>query len=548
MGEGAAGMPAREIGRRSTLKGALSVGLASSGLGGCYRPCPPFGQWNNAVGTQSATPALIMFPTSAAELVGIVGQAELAKKRVRMTGSGHSFSDIALSDDYLLLPSRLDALLELDRDKLKPAFANDPRLVRTQCGITIRKLNADLDQRGLALENLGGYDGQTIAGVAMTATHGSGLHYGPIASQVVSLQLVTTGGKVLQLEPTDGMTDPKKFSGRLDEDPRIQVSLVQKDDWFDAAVVSMGCMGVVYSMVLRAVTKYWIRERRSIVPWSELAKPDGVIDRLVAGKKLNAQGPDPDHYEIYVNPYPTRRNGAAADHTCIYTERYRLDSPPTPTADSAKRGKGGTGHLLANPIARHLAEDSLRTFLDAARGDTLHDFHDSLLEYLEDDDYTDLSYKVFNLGDANRFRAYGIEMAFALEQTVAATERLFQLAAWNEAQKRNHGVPVSLRFVAPSRSPAAMQQGRATCMMEIGMLVGQFRAGDLLQSYETTFMREFGARPHWGLDLGILKSEAEVARLYPAWPAWKTVYAQLNDKGTFDGRVTDRLGISMGKR
>ena len=56
-------------------------------------------------------------------------------------------------------------------------------------------------------------------------------------------------------------------------------------------------------------------------------------------------------------------------------------------------------------------------------------------------------------------------------------------------------------------------------------------------------MRDFGARPHCGLDLGILKSEAEVARLYPAWPAWKAVYKELNASGAFDGRVTDRLGI-----
>jgi hypothetical protein len=308
-------------------------------------------------------------------------------------------------------------------------------------------------------------------------------------------------------------------------------------------------MGVVYSVVLRTVSQYWIREKRTLTLWSELARPDGVIDRLVAGKKLAPEGePDPDHYEIYVNPYPTRRSGGAADHTCIYTQRWRLEERPTITPDGAQRGKVGTGHLLANPVARHLAEDALRSFLDGANGDLLHEFHDGLLEYLEDDDYTDQSYKVFNLGDANQFRVYGIEMAFAIEQTVAATERLFTLAAWNESLDRHHTVPVSLRFVAPSRSPAAMQHGRRTCMMEIGMLVGQRGAGALLESYETAFIREFGARPHWGLDLSVLKGEADVARLYPGWPAWKRAYAELNPKGTFDGRITDRLGISIKKR
>src|SRR5204863_111709 len=109
-------------------QGALASGvggIVSSSLGGCYRSCPPFGQWNNSVGNESARPSLVMFPTSAGELVGIVAQAEAAKKRVRMTGSGHSFSDVALTDDYLLLPSRLDAMLELDRNKLKAGAASD---------------------------------------------------------------------------------------------------------------------------------------------------------------------------------------------------------------------------------------------------------------------------------------------------------------------------------------------------------------------------------------------------------------------------------------
>src|SRR5947209_14737660 len=118
-----------KIGRREWMSGALSlVGLAS-GDAGCVRSCPVLGQWNNAVGTESVRPSLLMFPSEAGEIVGIVQQAEKARKRVRMTGSGHSFSDIALNDDYLLLPSRLDAPLAIDRARLRPAYANDIRLV-----------------------------------------------------------------------------------------------------------------------------------------------------------------------------------------------------------------------------------------------------------------------------------------------------------------------------------------------------------------------------------------------------------------------------------
>src|SRR5258708_978104 len=196
--------PKRAFDRRAMLSGAASAGfggLASSLLTGCPASCPPFGQWNNAVATESTHPSLIMFPTSAEELAGVVNQAESAKKRVRMTGSGHSFSDIALTDDFLLLSNRLDSVLALDRNRLKAPHASDPHLVRVEAGITIRKLNTELDQRGLALDNLGGVHARNIRAVCMTATHGSGLAYGPIASQVVSLQLVSTGGKVIQIEP-----------------------------------------------------------------------------------------------------------------------------------------------------------------------------------------------------------------------------------------------------------------------------------------------------------------------------------------------------------
>src|SRR5690349_1659069 len=95
--------------RRDVLR--FGVGAGSLALcDACARPaaCPPIGQWSNAVGTESVRPSLLFFPAGAAEIVAIVRQAEAAGRRIRMTGSGHSCSDVALGDDYLLLPERLD--------------------------------------------------------------------------------------------------------------------------------------------------------------------------------------------------------------------------------------------------------------------------------------------------------------------------------------------------------------------------------------------------------------------------------------------------------
>ena len=62
------------------------------------------------------------------------------------------------------------------------------------------------------------------------------------------------------------------------------------------------------------------------------------------------------------------------------------------------------------------------------------------------------------------------------------------------------------------------------------------------------FMSEFGARPHWGLDMNILQSFDSVRRLYPKADLWLEKFKQMNAKGTFDGNLTDRLGISIVKR
>lgn len=50
-----------------------------------------------------------------------------------------------------------------------------------------------------------------------------------------------------------------------------------------------------------------------------------------------------------------------------------------------------------------------------------------------------------------------------------------------------------------------------------------------------------------GLDLNSLTSEAQARSLYPKWDLWKSQYRRFNG-GIFDGKVTDRLGISVRPR
>ncbi|HWP05844.1 MAG TPA: FAD-binding protein [Polyangiaceae bacterium] len=528
------------VDRRDFL--TLAAAGALGGCGGqpllaCPEPRAP-GIWNNAVDSiTDVRPELLAYPSSATTVIELVKAAESQKQRVRMTGSGHSFSDVAVTDEVLLLPNRLSLPLELDRGTLKAVYAGDSHLVRVQGGMTVRALNTWLDAKGLALTNLGGYDGQTITGVAMTATHGSGLGYGPIAAQIASLELVTTGGAVRQIEPSDGITDPAKFTGRLKEDATVPVTLVQDDDEFNAVSVSMGSMGVVTAVVLRTVDKFWLREERTLHRWSDLAKPGGYVDTLV--HRPGGAG-YPDHVEIYVNPYADEEG----EHLCLLTRRYRSSQAPAPTEDSKLRG--AFGDLAFDPQARELAQDFLRRTLNNAKRDDLEGLLSGSLGALADANYTAPSYKVFNLGGLNLFRVYGIELAFPVTDTLRVAQAVFEQAKREYAAGRHHSAPFSLRFVKASSSYLAMQHGRDTAMLEIGVLVEAHGSGTLLRDYEQLFIEKFAARPHWGLDMSYLQSWSEIERLYgQSAQDWQRVYRRLNSAGTFDGHLTDRLGISM---
>jgi len=169
--------------------------------------------WKNHTGNQSCRPRAIVSPGSLDELVELVRRAEREGTTVRAVGAGHSWSDVALTDGYLVLPDNLSGLRPLDDGTLR-SDAGGGRLVRVLGGTHLYTLNAELHAAGLALPNMGGYDAQTISGVVSTSTHGSGLRWGPFPDLVRSLDLVVSGGEVVRVEPPDGPTDPAPFAAK----------------------------------------------------------------------------------------------------------------------------------------------------------------------------------------------------------------------------------------------------------------------------------------------------------------------------------------------
>jgi hypothetical protein len=513
------------------MRRVLLLLAAATGLGAT---CGTY-SWHNFSKTQQVEPEYMAAPRSVDELVQGVQLAIENGKRIRMTGSGHSHSNVAITNEVLLTSRGLKSPLTLDRARLKDPNAFG--LVRVQSGITLRELNTYLDTQNLALDNMGGYDAQTIVGAAMTGTHGSGLGYGPIASQIVSLQIVGEGGVLYQVEPTNGITDPVGFPGTQEESASIPVTLIQDDDVFNAMTVSLGSMGIVYAVVLQTDRKFWIDERRTLMKWSEVSQPGGVLDRIIAGQPIDDSVHPAEHYELQYNPYPV-----FGDRSLLLTTRTRHYTRPT--SGDTVRGKPLTEPLQGIVVGTSFVIAAIVNALPATVPPLIETALDAQIDL---NGYVNDSYKVFNIGKVNETKAIAVEIFVELADTRAAIERSFEIADELRAQGLMHSAPGSIRFVKASDPMISMSQGRASTVIELIVLQDVNRHQDLLRHYEQTLMEEFGGRLHWGLDLDVLQGDAWPRAVYPRWDEWLAVYRRFNH-GTFDGAVTDRLGISVRPR
>jgi len=480
-------------------------------------------EWSNCIGNQKAFPLNIFRPTTLPEVIGIVQRAENENRKVRAVGSGHSFSDIALTDDFLIDTHGLKEVLPLDTDTLK-AGTQTSTLVEVECGITIADVNDRLDEMGLALINMGAHTAQTVVGALSTSTHGSGIELGSAASFVKSIVVVASEGKVYRIEPADGITDPEKFKSK-----HSYIELRQDDDWFKSVVIGLGCMGVVYSVTIKVREKYWLSESRTVSKWS-VVKAD-----LLNGDVLKKNR----HYEVLVNPY--KLNG---DHTCLVTARHEISKPDKPSPERSNRSPLSVGFaFLPRPLIKLFGKvESLK--LRLIPGSAPRTIENSI-EALEDEVYEAKSYQVLDIGAPNYIDAYSSELALSADDHsyIAAAEKIIELAERNRATKKiYHTVPFSLRFVAKHDLYLSMMYGRDTCMIEVPMIDPTNGGMEILRDIEGALI-ELGARPHWGQVHYLAGGIGLIKEMYPMLDKWLAVRRVLNSRGTFNNAFSQRCGF-----
>ena len=475
--------------------------------------------WKNHLGNQSIDPLRIYEPESIEQVAVIVQEAEKEKVTVRAVGSGHSWSDVALTTGFVMKTSQLARVPAPEPDFIRPTW-EARHLVRAEAGIRIKELNAYLDRSGLALSNMGGFDHQTLAGVISTSTHGSGITFGPLNDFVRSLDLVASGGRVYRIERADGPTDRRAYEAHHG----TRRTLVQDDHWFDAVCVGMGCMGIVCTAMLEVEAKYFLREVRQFHTWEK------VREDLESGEVLRTNR----HYEVLFSPYKRKH-----EYPCLVTTRNYTENPRHKWF--TKRTRNWLVELVsAFPLTPHLINLAV---------DIRPNWSPFLLEKairaLVKDEYDEVSYKVLNIGAANFLPAYSCEIGIPMDgRHIEAVDRIIKVAA----EHRHIGdvyqsSPISFRFVRASPAYMSMMNGADTMMIELIQASRSYGGYELLAAYEEA-LYPLAGRPHWGQVNTLTGSHGLIASMYPHYGDWLDVYRKLNASGAFDSPFTRRVGIS----
>jgi len=214
--------------------------------------------WSNWSGTSHCRPARRLRPANEAEICDAVREAASAGLPLRVVGSGHSHPPLVAT---------AGVLLDLERWKGIEAHDVASREARVRAGSVLKELGVPLRELGLAMENLGDVDVQTLAGALATGTHGTGHRLGNLCTQVLGLRLVTASGEAVDCSPAENR------------------------GLFEAARLSLGALGVTSVVHLRLLPAYRLHERI----WREPL--ESVFERIEALTQQHR------HFEFFWLPH-----------------------------------------------------------------------------------------------------------------------------------------------------------------------------------------------------------------------------------------------------
>lgn len=429
------------------------------------------GTWQNWGRSASVKPVRVERPRTPEGVQRAVVAAASQGLTIKAVGAGHSFTGIAIAPGVLLELDDLQGLVSADAATGR---------VTLLAGTRLHRIPGLLAPFGLAMENLGDIDRQSISGAISTGTHGTGTGFGGLAAQVIGITLVTAAGEFL----------------RVDDEHNSEL--------LPAVALGLGALGIIVEVTLQCVPAFVLHAVDEPAPLADVLAT--LHDRAAAA----------DHFEFYWFPHTD---------VALTKRQTRLDESavrkPLPLV-----GKWIDESLLSNGVFRAVC----------AAGQVIPavtpPFSRLAVKLTGDREYTDRSHRVLTQSRAVRFRE--MEYAVPADRIVPvfrAVQDLIAQRGWRIE------FPLEIRFAAEDDRWLSTAYGRASAYIA----VHRYWRADPTAYFEAVeqIMHEHGGRPHWG-KLHTLNAD-QLRERYPRFDDFVALRDRLDPERLFRNRYLDRV-------
>jgi L-gulonolactone oxidase len=433
--------------------------------------------WSNWAGNQTSNPLSIKKPKNEEDVVAIVKEAKKRGLKVKVVGSGHSFTGIAITDEVLICLDEIVDIRNVD-------FENST--VRVGAGIKLCDLNPILQRSGLAMPNLGDIVYQSISGAISTSTHGTGLKFKTIAEAVCGMRIVDGEGSV------------------------VECDMQQNSQVFHAARVGLGALGIITEVTIQCVEAFNLHAVEEILPIGE------VTNNFDHWSKTT------DHIEFFWMPN--------TDKALLKRNTRTLEAPPRP------RNKR---HSFKRRWNRFKNEEIKQNFLFGAMnhlGKIVPPLVPKLNSMVAGEsgraEYITTSYEVF--ASPRRVRFYEMEYAIPVESGIEAFQRVVQLIGELD---QYISFPVEYRVLGKDEIPMSTASDRDSAFIAVHV----FRNTPFEKYFQGVeeIMGDYDGRPHWG-KLHFQDHET-LSKIYPQWEEFQNARGLMDPLGIFSNSYLDKV-------
>ncbi|MFS0781734.1 D-arabinono-1,4-lactone oxidase [Bacillus sp. 1P06AnD] len=383
-------------------------------------------KWSNWSGTSESIPEKWFYPATIEEVASIVRSALIAQRKIRVVGAGHSFTKLAHTDEWLISLDRLSGIIEIDETNME---------VTVLAGTRLHQLGKVLGEKGYAQENLGDINVQSVAGAVSTGTHGTGLAFGNISSQVKELVVVTATGDLLTISKTEN------------------------SHLYEASLVSLGMLGIIVQLTLAIIPSPVYEYKSEKCTFHQLEEQ--FLD-LIDNHR---------HFECYLFPY--------SDIVQLKTMNITSQKPQSLRIHHFK-------NLILENYLFYLISETCRMMPS-----TSPFFSKLSAKAVGTDKVSSFSYNLFATPRLVRFRE--MEYCIPLEHALAALNDI------RDAIEKNHyhvHFPIECRSVKKDDSWLSPSFERDSFYIAFHMYKGMDHHR-YFNDMET-IMAKYGGRPHWG--------------------------------------------------